>query len=120
MSAEKTNVVWQRVDSSKQARNAQRLRSAARWKALLPVALYLAMMQTVGWSGETNRTDALYSVTSAKGDGKADDTAAIQADIAAMEAAGGGTLLLKSGTYKLTSTIAGSIRTRPPGPDWRS
>jgi hypothetical protein len=47
----------------------------------------------------------LYSVTSAKGDGKADDTAAIQADIAAMEAAGGGTLLLKSGTYKLTSTI---------------
>ena len=105
MSAEKTNVVWQRVDSSKQARNAQRLRSAARWKALLPVALYLAMMQTVGWSGETNRTDALYSVTSAKGDGKADDTAAIQADIAAMEAAGGGTLLLKSGTYKLTSTI---------------
>jgi hypothetical protein len=58
-----------------------------------------------GQSAESNRTDALYYVTSAKGDGKADDTAAIQADIAAMETAGGGTLLLKSGTYKLTATI---------------
>jgi hypothetical protein len=60
---------------------------------------------SAGASAESNKTDALYYVTSAKGDGKADDTAAIQADIAAMEAAGGGTLLLKSGTYKLTSTI---------------
>ena len=60
---------------------------------------------SAGASAESSRLDALYYVTTAKGDGKADDTAAIQADIAAMEAAGGGTLLLKSGTYKLTSTI---------------
>ena len=60
---------------------------------------------SAGASAEINKTDGLYYVTSAKGDGTADDTAAIQADIAAMEAAGGGTLQLKSGTYKLTSTI---------------
>jgi hypothetical protein len=104
---------------------------------------------SAGRSAESNRTDALYYVTSAKGDGKTDDTAAIQADIATMEAAGGGTLLLKSGTYGLTSTIrirqsnvgikgagrstvflavgttdtfstAGSTPTQRPGPGWRS
>jgi len=44
-------------------------------------------------------------VTTAIGDGTTDDTAAIQADIVALEAAGGGILQFKAGTYKVTSTI---------------
>jgi hypothetical protein len=41
----------------------------------------------------------------AVGDGVADDTAAIQAAIVAVNAAGGGELLIPEGTYKVTSSI---------------
>lgn len=42
----------------------------------------------------------------AVGDGVTDDTAAIQAAINAVDAAGGGTVYVPSGTYKCSSTIA--------------
>lgn len=52
----------------------------------------------------SNAFSSVTKPTSAKGDGTTDDTTAFQADLSSLSAKGG-TLVLGSGTYKLTATI---------------
>lgn len=65
-------------------------------------AAALIAMQKFGYPVYNVKT---FQSAGAKGDGVADDTAAIQAAINAAQSAGGGVVVLPQGTYKTTSTL---------------
>lgn len=63
--------------------------------------------------------EAVYGPANVKADGVTDDTAALQAAVTALEAAGGGVLLLPAGQIKLTGNITmtwpGAVTENGPG-----
>ncbi len=81
----------------------------------LPLAAYLLMATVPFWSSAQTQVDASYQARNlpvynaksygAKGDGSTDDTAALNAALAAVASHGGGYLFLPRGTYEISSEI---------------